>query len=408
MQWGLRAMDAMDVDRQDLQRTIETLAAMDRGPCTPGEREAAEWLLERLRQEGCETRLETDPAFTGFARTHAALSVTGAVAGLLGRSRTPRRRALGAALGAAAAAAIADDCANGPRIVRPLLQRRRETTHVIAEAGDPAADRTLVVLAHHDAAPTGAIFDPSFQRWLARTFPDLVEATDTALPIWWPVLAGPLLAAAGAATGRRGLSTAGTVMGLLSAAAFADIARDRHVPGANDNLSGVACLVATARALRERPLEGLRVLLVSAGAEETLQEGIRALAPRLLDPLPKDRSWVLNLDTVGSPRLVMLEGEGPVWMEDYTDPAFRDLVARCAAAAGVSLRRGMRARASTDAVIASRTPLPTATLVSVDAAKALSNYHLMSDVPENVELDTVASAATLVEAVARALAAGEA
>ncbi|HYF25948.1 MAG TPA: M28 family peptidase, partial [Baekduia sp.] len=200
-------------------------------------------------------------------------------------------------------------------------------------------------------------------------------------------------------------AVAGGLLAGLSGAAMADIVRSPHVPGANDNLSACACLVALARAVRERPLRGLRVLLVSAGAEETLQEGIRGLAPRLLAPLPKDRTWVLNLDTVGSPHLVMLEGEGPLWMEDYTDPAFRDLVARCAAAAGVPMRRGMRARSSTDGVIASRIPLPTATLVSLDDAKMLSNYHLMSDVPENVDLGTVAEAATVAEAVARALAA---
>ena len=39
-----------------------------------------------------------------------------------------------------------------------------------------------------------------------------------------------------------------------------------------------------------------------------------------LDP---ESTWYLNLDTLGSPRLAMLEGEGPVWMEDY-DEGFRD------------------------------------------------------------------------------------
>ena len=100
----------------------------------------------------------------------------------------------------------------------------------------------------------------------------------------------------------------------------------------------------------------------------------------------------------------MLEGEGPVVMEDYHDRTFRDLVARSAEAAGAPVRRGMRARTSTDAVIPSRAGYPTATLCSMDRYKALSNYHQMSDTPENVNYRTVLQALVVTEAVARELA----
>src|SRR6266508_1039493 len=86
-----------------------------------------------------------------------------------------------------------------------------------------------------------------------------------------------------------------------------DIGRRPAVPGANDNLSGVAALAALARALRDRPLEGLRVLLVSAGAEEALQEGIRGFARAHFPRLPRGSTWFVNLDTIGSGRLVLLE-----------------------------------------------------------------------------------------------------
>jgi Iap family predicted aminopeptidase len=100
----------------------------------------------------------------------------------------------------------------------------------------------------------------------------------------------------------------------------------------------------------------------------------------------------------------MLEGEGPVVMEDYHDRTFRDLVERAAINAGTSIRRGMRSRNSTDAVIPSRAGYPTATLSSMDRYKALSNYHKMTDVPENVDYTTVLQALTITEAVARELA----
>jgi Zn-dependent M28 family amino/carboxypeptidase len=159
--------------------------------------------------------------------------------------------------------------------------------------------------------------------------------------------------------------------------------------------------VALAELAHDRPPPGVRLLLVSCGAEESLQEGIRGFVPRHRDELPPDRTSFLNLETVGSPRLIMLEGEGPIWMEDYAGPTFRDLVARCAEEAGVEMERGFRARASTDSVIPSRAGYPTATLTSVTAWGALANYHLPTDTPENVDYGTVRQAVRLAYGVAR-------
>ena len=293
---------------------------------------------------------------------------------------------------------------NGPRLARRATTTPRTTWNVVAEAGEPEAARTLVLLAHHDAAPTGRIFDERAQSAFGERFPGLLERIDTSLPLWWPVVGSPTLVAVGAARGRRGLVGAGLAGCALAAAAFADIARSPVVPGANDNLSAVAALVALAERLRERPVEELRVLFVSCGAEEVLQGGIHGFAARWFPRLDRERTWVLNLDTVGSPELILLEGEGPIVMEDYCDRRFRDLVARAAERSGYPIRRGMRSRASTDAVVASRAGYPTATLTSWDRYKALSNYHQPSDTPENLDYRTVARAVEVGEAVARELA----
>jgi Iap family predicted aminopeptidase len=92
-------------------------------------------------------------------------------------------------------------------------------------------------------------------------------------------------------------------------------------------------------------------------------------------------------------------------MEDYHDRAFRDLICRVADRSGAHLRRGLRTRNSTDAVIPSRAGYPTATLCSMNRHKQLSNYHLMSDTPGNVLYRTVHQALVVTEAVARELAA---
>jgi hypothetical protein len=386
-----------------LREVVETLAPLDRRAGAPGERDAAEWIAARLVQAGCEASIDDEEFLYGYAKVIGSLAAAGAVAGLAALLKPTR--ALGAVAAAAVTAAIADDISNGRRFYRRATTPPATTTNVVATCGDRDAEYTLVVLAHHDAAPTGAIFDDRAQAYLGERFPGIIERIDTSLPLWWPVVSAPALIALGARRNRRGMIATGIAGCLLGTAVFTDIARSPVVPGANENLTAVAVLVALAERLREEPIAGLRVVLASCGAEEVLQGGIYGFRDRHLKTLDRERTWILNLDTLGSPNLIMLEGEGCLVMEDYFDRTFRDLVARAAEKAGAPLRRGMRSRASTDSVIPSRAGFPIATLASMDRYKALSNYHQMTDTPENVIYRTVLNALTVTEAVARELAA---
>jgi len=400
--WLPRSAEATTTE-STLKEVVEALAPLDRRAGSPGEEQAARWLEQRLAQAGCDVVVDEEQFRDGYAKVIGTLAAAGAGAGLAALWEPTRR--LGGAAAAAVTAAIADDVSNGPRLFRKATTPPSTTWNVVASCGDRTAEHTLVVLAHHDAAPTGAIFDERAQAWLGERFPGIIERIDTSLPLWWPMLAAPALVALGARNRRRGMVRAGIAGCLLGMGVFADIARSPVVPGANDNLTAVAVLVALAERLGAEPVEGLRVVLASCGAEEVLQGGIYGFTERHLKAMHRERTWVLNLDTVGSPNLIMLEGEGCVVMEDYFDRSFRDLVARAAEQAGAPLRRGMRSRSSTDSVIPSRAGYRIATIASMDRYKALSNYHQMTDAPENVIYRTVMHALTVTEAVARELAA---
>ena len=360
-----------------------------------------------LRSTECRLGWRTSPPGASFPPTSTGLGLLGMAGAALVLGS---RRWLGALLAAASCAGIIDEAQNGPRLIRRAVRRRRTTVNVVARVGerDPAAqgeDRidTLVVLAHHDAPQTGFMFDQTLQRRLHELAPRLIERMKTSPPQWWIGLAGPLCTLVAAASRRRGPAWAGIAVGVLAGAIVIDVWRSQTVPGANDNLSGVAVLVALAELLRERPVPGVRVLLVSCGAEETLQDGIRAFVDRHRDELPLGHTSFVNLDTVGSPHLVMLEGEGPIWMEEYAGAWLRDLIAERAQQLEIPLERGFRARASTDSVIPSRAGYPTATLVSLTDWHSLANYHLPSDIPANLDYATVARATRLVYGVARSL-----
>jgi hypothetical protein len=386
-----------------LREVVETLAPLDRTPCSPGEREAAEWLAARLRAvDGVSVALEDEPSWGTFppnATLVGLIGVAAAAAAFRGR------RAAAVALALGCVGGLLDEAQNGPRILRRAIRRRRQTVNVVARAGDQEAIETLVVLAHHDAPQTGLLFDQTLLKRAWERNPERLGRAKTPLPQWWAGLLAPTCALVSALVRRRGPAAAGVVLGALGTAAVADLWRGQTVQGANDNLSGVAALVALAEMLAAERPAGLRVMLVSCGAEETLQDGIRAFVARHGASLPLQSTTFVNLDTVGSPHLIMLESEGPIWMESYTGPWLRDLVAEHAERLEIPLERGFRARASTDSVIPSRAGYPTATLVSITDWRAPANYHLASDVPENLEYRTVAAATRLVESVLRELAA---
>jgi hypothetical protein len=384
-------------DEQLLRSVVEELAGIPRLPTSPGERAAAGLIRDRLAALGCRVGVEEVPAYSSYARPIGLLCALALAASLA------RRRSVAVAGGALAAAGIVDDITGRWSVCRRLFMPRRTAWNVVAETGDLDAAATLYVLAHHDAAPSGVVFAQVVERWVADNRPEIIEAMTENPPLWWLVIAGPALVGIGAAVGSRGLRRVGATLSAGSLAAMLDIGARRAVPGANDNLSGVAVLVALAAQLRERPVAGLRVVLVSAGAEEALQEGIRGFARQHLAHAPRRAAWFLNLDTVGSGRLVLLEGEGPVRMHDY-DADFKALVAAAAAEEAIPLQRGLRSRNSTDGVVPSKLGYPTTTVVSVDGQKLIPNYHLNSDVPENVDYGCVAGAVRLAAAVARRLA----
>jgi hypothetical protein len=389
------ARTAGHLDQAWLRELVETLCAIHRPTASQGERAAAEWLAERLRGLRARAEIEVEEVHGTYWWPLGLAAGAGALAGL---ATLAGRHAIGAVLGTAAAAGIADEVPPRRRRVRRLLPRHK-AHQVVAEIGSSAAGRTLVIHAHHDAAHPGLIFHPAIPKLADRV--GFIERNNTSPPLLAPVIGGPLAVAAGALTGQRWLTWTGTVLSVGSVAAFADIGAREAVPGANDNATGVAVLIALARALAERPLDDTRVLLLST-SEEALCEGMQRFAERHFGELPRERTFFLAIDTVGSPHLLVLRGEGMMGMRDYPAAAL-ELVDELAAEQGIGLVPNLRLRNATDGVFPLRAGYPCASLCSCTDLKQPANYHWPTDVPENVDYGTVADAVRLTEALVRRL-----
>jgi Zn-dependent M28 family amino/carboxypeptidase len=182
---------------------------------------------------------------------------------------------------------------------------------------------------------------------------------------------------------------------------MANIGASAVVPGANDNLSSVAVLVALANELSERSPEAVRVILLSTGSEEGFMEGMQGFARRHFAELDPETTEFVCLECVGSPQLCVVEGEGMLRMRLYPESS-REALARAGAAAGVELTRGLRTVAATDALIALRAGYPTCTLGGVDETKFPANYHWPSDIPDNLDWASIEHAVAVCDRYLRA------
>jgi hypothetical protein len=368
-----------------IERVVRELASYERPSASEGERRAAEWLADELRAAGCrDVRVEEERAHGGYWWPLGLLNAASALAALLGRR-------LAALVGLVAAAAVYDDVSGGRLWFRRRTLPQRPTWNVVAEAGDPDAARTVVFIAHHDAAHSGLVFHPALPRIGMRLAPKLHARANQSIPIIFGVFLGPLQLALWGLLGLRWLRGAGMFFSVGATASMVNIGASRVVPGANDNLSSVGALVALANELSEQPPEGVRVILLSTGSEEGFMEGMQAFGRRHFRELDRASTEFVCLECVGSPHLCVVEGEGMLRMRHYPESS-RDALAQAGADAGVALLRGLRTVAATDALIPLRAGYRACTLGGIDETKFPAEYHWPSDTPDNLNWSSIEDA----------------
>jgi hypothetical protein len=385
-----------------MRERLDELCSYERASASEGERRAAEWLAGELREAGARgARLEEEPRANGtFWWSIGLLAAAGAAAGVAARRGGRLRRVVAAAVGSAAAALIADEMPPGGRRFRRLLPER-SAHHVLAELGPEDAERTIVMMAHHDAAHTAFFFNPTITQAVGETAPWVFEQNDTSPPLMWPLVAGPGMVAAGAALGSRRLTDLGTFVSAGGAAFMAHIGSGEVVPGANDNGTGCIAQLALARALAERPPENVRVLFLST-SEEALCEGMGLFMERHGHELPRESTFFLCLDTIGSPHLLVLRGEGMLKLREYPRESI-ELLDSTADELGIELFPNLRLRNATDGVFPLAAGYQCVSVASCNRWKNPSNYHWRTDTPENVDYGTLTDAIRLSEAVIRKL-----
>ena len=347
-----------------LTEDVAALAAMERRSASAGERTSAEWIARRLEEAGAvDVRLQP----FRYQHTHAGAHGAHFAAGLLAALAGSR------ALAAAAAVSFDLEFSGRSQWVRRLLPTGEGANAIgrVPAAGERR--RTLVLVAHHDAAHTGLMWNPRLWEPAMRRQSSLVSL--------------PMLAFGLVATGWRPARLAGATVLAVSLALSADVARGAVVPGASDNATGVAAVLALVERFSREPLEGTELIALFPGCEESGMGGMAAWLREEGAGLDPASTFVLCLDTLGAGEPIVLSGEGPPRTARYRDEDIA-LVERGARHAGVEPPRRFRIGGWTDAILAVFAGLPTASLLSV-RDDVFTNYHLPTDTPDRVDWASV-------------------
>ncbi|MBA3300931.1 MAG: M28 family peptidase [Thermoleophilaceae bacterium] len=306
----------------DPQQEIAALTAFEgRAPGSDSERRAAEHLADRLGALGRSVEVEPiwiRPSYALTHTIHALLAIAGSVISV--SAPLP-----GALLVLLAGVSTFGDLTGSFHLFRRLVPRRASQNVVSPEEREKPG--TLVLVAHYDAARTGAFFNRRAQDRRAAIGKVLRRPIGPWEPVFWSIML-LLLATALRLLGLEGtvltaIQFIPTVVLIVSVPLLVDIALSGTVQGASDNASGVAAALALADSHGHR-LEHFDLWVLLPGAEEGLFGGMREWMRanrRRLDPTS---TVFVGIDNIGAGTVRFAEKEGWVIQSRY-HPALLEL-----------------------------------------------------------------------------------
>jgi hypothetical protein len=371
--------------------TIERLVSFSpRAPGAEGDGPTIDHLAAELRRAGRDATIERIRVRPSFHIALALLAAVAVVGGVVSVSSPP----LGVVILLLASVAIYADLSGRFSPVR-FLTSPRDTGNVSSRGRLPDARHRVVLTAHHDAAQGGLLFARRAGR--RRRPSRLTKLAGRIDLVFWFTIAALTAALVRLLTGwdtntMSAIQFIPAVALIVLAALLLDTALAKVVPGASDNASGVAAVLDVAERLERRPTQNIDVWVVFTGAEEGFALGMRAWLKEHAEELHKERTYFVNVDTVGNGRMHHVTGEGYALLYRHD----RRLVVACE-------RLGSKShvwRIGTDGVVPAMRGYPSITLCALENGR-IPNFHRPSDTVANIDPGSVEGAADFVENLVR-------
>ena len=162
------------------------------------------------------------------------------------------------------------------------------------------------------------------------------------------------------------------------------------VPGAQDNLSGIAIAFEVFKTLADQRQKGKSVLqhtrlrFVSFGSEERGLCGSRAYAALRRTELLQEKAHLLNVDNIRvATELTIISRE--LLSGTVHSPVLIKGLQASFDAFGIPYKMGLVPFGGSDAVSLARIGVPSVTLAGISTRKYDFTYHTRHDIPENIE-----------------------
>jgi hypothetical protein len=265
-----------------------------------GEREAAGYIREQLEKFGFTVKVEPFRSVRSFSHTYIPIFIL-ALAGFVAAVALDQA-ALGLLLSGIAGVAFVGENTTVLHLANALVPKGKSQNVIGRLAARELPRRRLILAAHYDTARSGLMWHPRLVRNFRGTF--LIQA--------FSMVALPVLVGIQAVTHERLFGylaipfTASIVLSLLLL-----LQREisyKHVPGANDNASGVGVMLSLAEALGADAPGDTEVMVVATGCEEAGLVGMQKFVRVHEDDL--ERAWLINIDNVGAGDVSYTTAEG--------------------------------------------------------------------------------------------------
>jgi hypothetical protein len=386
---------------------IDELCSFDgRRAGTDAERRAANWLAQRLRDDGRRAVVEPTFVHPQYGLVHALHCAIGFAGSLVAIVAPP----VGFAMVLFAALSMYLDL-NGRFYLLRRLFFRRASQNVVSPGKRRDAPARLFICAHYDSARSGAAFQPrrvAQASKLAKRLP--FPIAPFRILFWSLAILLPILGArlAGIDSGLVSLlQLIPTLILLIGVFLLTDIELSDVVPGANDNASGVATALSLAAALDADAPESLDVWLLFTGGEECQMEGMRSFIRAHRKSIDRENTYFVVLDAVGSGAVRYETGEGLAVTYDMD----KRLVQLCDAVATADREDGdrfgakpLRQAFATDALPARIAKFRSTAITCLDDGSLLpANYHRPDDVPKRIDPEALDRAHDFTLELVRAL-----
>jgi len=277
-----------------------------------------------------------------------------------------------------------------------------KSQNVIAKKFHPSPEGEnlprIILAAHYDTSRSGLNFHPKLVAGFRRTFIMLNICIGAIVAL--AVFAG-FAALAGAKLpgyyGYIGLPFAAFLFFSVLLLIDREV-RGGHVPGGNDNASGVAVMLDSFIHLAWDLPEGAEVWAVATGCEEAGTVGMLRFLEEYGEEIQDD--YIINMDNLGIGHVKYITGEGMF----YAMPSDRDMILAAAACAreypDLDIGPYVYKALTTDATPALARGYKVMSIMAFADDGVLPNWHWPTDRAEFVDPQNLATASTLVQSVA--------